>query len=83
MATFSPSTHSTGPDRSALVSGAAASDADWRCTRCGKLLGIQRDGRVHLSFARGHEYLASFPVQATCRKCGTLNELRDTTAIPF
>ena len=24
-------------------------------------------------FARGHEYLVGFPVQATCRGCGTLN----------
>ena len=31
------------------------------------------DGRMHLRFARGHEYLVGFPVQATCRGCGTLN----------
>ena len=47
---------------------------DWRCTRCEKLLGVCRDGRVHLRFARGHEYLVGFPVQATCRGCGTLNQ---------
>lgn len=46
---------------------------EWRCTGCGKLLGIRRDGRLHLRFARGHEYLVGFPVQATCRGCGTLN----------
>ena len=45
----------------------------WRCTRCDKLLGVCRDGRMHLRFARGHEYLVGFPVQATCRGCGTLN----------
>lgn len=28
---------------------------------------------LHLRFARGHEYLVGFPVQATCRGCGTLN----------
>lgn len=47
---------------------------DWRCTRCDKLLGVCRDGRMHLRFARGHEYLVGFPVQATCRGCGTLNQ---------
>lgn len=47
---------------------------DWRCTRCDKMLGVCRDGRVHLRFARGHEYLVGYPVQATCRGCGTLNE---------
>ena len=47
---------------------------EWRCTRCDKLLGVYRDGRMHLRFARGHEYLVGFPVQATCRGCGTLNQ---------
>jgi len=46
---------------------------EWRCTRCDKLLGICRDGRMHLRFTRGHEYLVGFPVQANCRGCGTLN----------
>lgn len=46
---------------------------EWRCTRCDKLLGVCRDGRMHLRFARSHEYLVGFPVQATCRGCGTLN----------
>ena len=47
---------------------------EWRCTRCEKLLGVCRDGRMHLRFARGHEYLVGFPVQATCRGCSTLNQ---------
>jgi RNase P subunit RPR2 len=47
---------------------------DWRCTRCHKLLGVCRDGRMHLRFARGHEYFVGFPVVATCRGCGTLNQ---------
>jgi hypothetical protein len=57
-------------------SGAAnahSTTASWRCTRCDKLLGVCRDGRMHLRFARGHEYLVGFPVQATCRGCGSLN----------
>ncbi|WP_170941186.1 hypothetical protein [Antarctobacter heliothermus] len=33
-----------------------------------------RDGRMHLRFARGHEYFVGFPVVATCRGCGTLNQ---------
>lgn len=52
-------------------------NSDWRCTRCEKLLGVGRDGRMHLRFARGHEYLVGFPVQATCRGCGTLNQATD------
>lgn len=52
---------------------------EWRCTRCDKLLGVCRDGRMHLRFARGHEYFVGFPVQATCRGCGTLNQASSTT----
>lgn len=48
--------------------------AEWRCMRCDKLLGVCRDGRMHLRFARGHEYFVGFPVVATCRGCGTLNQ---------
>ena len=49
-------------------------NSEWRCTRCDKLLGVCRDGRMHLRFARGHEYFVGFPVVATCRGCGTLNQ---------
>ena len=52
----------------------SGSNTDWRCTSCSKLLGVFRGIRMHLRFTRGHEYLAGFPVQATCRGCGTLNE---------
>ncbi|MEM5472928.1 hypothetical protein WNZ14_14435 [Hoeflea sp. AS60] len=55
------------------------SDAEWRCTRCDKLLGVYRDGRMHLRFARGHEYFVGFPVQANCRGCGTLNQASGPT----
>jgi hypothetical protein len=47
---------------------------EWRCLSCGKLLGVLRDGRLHLRFARGHEYLVGFPVTSTCRACRALNE---------
>ena len=50
------------------------SKAEWRCTCCEKLLGVCRDDRMHLRFARGHEYFVGFPVVATCRSCGTLNQ---------
>jgi phage FluMu protein Com len=46
---------------------------DWRCSCCGKLLGICSDGSMHLRFARGPEYFVGFPVTAKCPGCGTLN----------
>ena len=57
----------------AAKSKSTTHNSDWRCTRCDKLLGVCRDGRMHLRFARGHEYFVAFPLVATCRGCGTLN----------
>ena len=53
---------------------AKGGSTEWRCERCAKLLGVCREGRMHLRFARGHEYFVGFPVVATCRGCGTLNQ---------
>jgi len=48
---------------------------EWRCTQCGKLLGMVQDARLHIQFARGHTYIVGFPAASVCRGCGTLNEL--------
>ena len=40
-----------------------------------KLLGRRSERRVHVHFARGHQYIVSTPVTAVCRNCGKLNEL--------
>lgn len=53
-------------------------EREWRCSDCAKLLGVCRDGQMHLRFARGHEYLVGFPVVATCRGCGSLNTVTGT-----
>lgn len=49
-------------------------DREWRCKQCGKLLGKIEGDRLHVRFARKHEYLMGPPVTATCWGCGTLNE---------
>ena len=48
---------------------------EWRCIRCGKLLGVTEGGRLHIRFARGHEYIVGFPASSVCRNCKALNEL--------
>jgi len=48
---------------------------EWRCVQCGKLLGVIREERLHIKFARGHEYLVGFPATSVCRGCHSLNEL--------
>ena len=53
---------------------------EWRCIRCNKLLAVIDGDRLHIRFARGHEYLVGYPVTSVCRSCRTLNELRDGSA---
>jgi len=48
---------------------------EWRCIRCGKLLGVLEGDRLHIRFARGHQYIVGFPATSVCRSCRTLNEL--------
>lgn len=54
---------------------------EWRCIRCGKLLGVVEADRLHIRFARGHEYIVGFPASSVCRSCKALNEL--TAAQPL
>jgi hypothetical protein len=67
---FRDTTTSNQYERSSTLPSASR-PSEWRCR---KLLGIHRDGRMHLRFARAHEYLVGFPVVATCRGCGTLSQ---------
>lgn len=56
--------------------------AEWRCTRCGKLLGVLREGGLHLRFTGGHEYLVTLPGTCTCRGCRALNTIANRPGIP-
>ena len=48
---------------------------EWRCTNCGKMLGVIDGIRLHIQFARGPKYIANLPATSTCQVCGTINEL--------
>jgi hypothetical protein len=51
---------------------------DWRCSKCGRLLGRQLGDRLHIRFgARGQafDYTVSLPARALCRDCGTENSI--------
>jgi hypothetical protein len=49
-------------------------DNIWRCS-CKHVLGVIDGGRLHIRFARGHQYRAGFPASCICRHCGELNEI--------
>jgi rubredoxin len=61
------------PGDAAAYTPLASHPSQWRCTQCRMLLGVIKDGGLHLRFSRGHEYFASLPAKAICRGCGTLN----------
>lgn len=70
----SPIATTTRPAGPGLQHGSAR---QWRCTSCNKLLGIYRDGQMHIRTSRGLEYMTGFPVMSAC-SCGTLNHAAST-----
>jgi len=51
---------------------------EWRCSRCGKLLGRRTGRRFHIRSSSSHEYLTPFPVSAICKWCRTRHEIEKT-----
>jgi len=48
---------------------------EWRCTKCGKLLGVLEGDRLYIEFTRGHRYIVTLPATTVCRACHSLNEV--------
>ena len=48
-------------------------DKEWRCRKCGTLLGVERKGRLHLKYKTA-QYVVTGPVKAVCRRCAESNE---------
>ena len=48
---------------------------EWRCRKCGGLLGVERDGRIHLKHRRA-QFVVRGEVMAVCHRCSELNETR-------
>ena len=46
---------------------------EWRCRTCGTLLGVERQGRLHLKY-KSAQYVVTGPVTAICRRCESTNE---------
>ncbi len=53
--------------------GSFAAKPEWRCTDCGKLLGVANGNQLHIRVQKNREYLVGYPVTANCHGCGTLN----------
>jgi len=46
---------------------------EWRCRECERLLGVWRNGRLHLQHKKA-QYLVDGRVLAVCPNCSALNE---------
>ncbi|MCC6644567.1 MAG: hypothetical protein IT374_03220 [Polyangiaceae bacterium] len=49
-------------------------EREWRCRSCGTLLGVERQGKMHLKYKTA-QYVVTGPVTAICRRCSELNEI--------
>ena len=45
----------------------------WRCRRCHSLLGMEREGELHLKY-KAARYVVAGVVITTCRRCSTVNQ---------
>ena len=64
-----------GGDNAPVTSGGmTGGEPEWRCTECGKLLGVANGNQLHIRVQKHREYLVGFPVTANCHGCGTLNK---------
>ena len=52
---------------------------DWRCTGCRRLLGRRLGEQLHIRLSKAagdsYDYIVSLPARATCRACGTANQM--------
>lgn len=48
---------------------------EWRCRKCGGLLGVVRGGRIHLKHRRA-QFVVRGEVMAVCPRCSEMNETR-------
>lgn len=46
----------------------------WRCTECGRLLGVRENQRLRIRFSRVYDYLVGLPATSVCPRCQSLNE---------
>lgn len=49
-------------------------EKEWRCEKCERLLGIWRNGKLHLQYKKA-QYLVNGSVLAVCPNCAALNEV--------
>lgn len=47
--------------------------SEWRCPTCRALLGVEREGALHLRY-KDAIYVARGPVRAVCRRCHEVSE---------
>lgn len=48
-------------------------EKEWRCRKCGTLLGVERKGRLYLKYKTA-QYVVTGAVTAICRRCSEVNE---------
>lgn len=61
------------------VENTKALGRQWRCSSCGLLLGMRTGGEIEVRY-KDARYVVSGTVRASCRRCGTDNVVRASSA---
>lgn len=51
-----------------------SAEKEWRCRQCGTLLGVERQGKMHLKYKTA-QFIVTGPVMGICRRCSEINEI--------
>ena len=49
-------------------------ETEWRCRKCGTLLGVHRTGQIHIKHKRA-QLMVRGEVLAVCPRCAELNQI--------
>ena len=52
------------------------SGSRWQCEKCGCLLGVIKNQKIHVRCRDSSKYLIAGEVVASCRRCGELNQIK-------
>lgn len=76
---------SVGPDgideEVAMQKDSKSAEHEWRCKKCGLLLGVARGAEVEVRY-RDLFYVVRGAVSAECRRCGCTNEISTRAPVP-
>ena len=54
---------------------------EWRCSRCGALLGVEQRGKIHLKY-KAVQFVVEGSITTECRRCAEQNQIESNHPPP-